>query len=182
MHFVWFETSASSLASGSNTAAVLGAIKVWNAAIAVSAFTSAQQQLMADQSKHWHLTEATAGSRWALQEMDADRNPVGAARDVDVLEPGISTSEPVDGVVGELYALKVTSRTPQTVRYEITSGVLAGRTDAQQGHRRCHRDPCQEGRRHVHRHRPQQRRRPGRFGLLPDEHAGHVGELTLSAM
>ncbi|WP_326791547.1 Ig domain-containing protein [Streptomyces sp. NBC_00841] len=124
MHFVWFETSASSLASGSNTAAVLGAIKVWNAAIAAGAFTSAQQQLMADQSKHWHLTEATAGSRWALQEMDADRNPVGAARDVDVLEPGISTSEPVDGVVGELYALKVTSRTPQTVRYEITSGVL----------------------------------------------------------
>jgi hypothetical protein len=25
---------------------------------------------------------------------------------------------------GELYAFKVTSRTPQTVRYEITSGVL----------------------------------------------------------
>ncbi|MFI1092488.1 Ig domain-containing protein [Streptomyces sp. NPDC020917] len=122
--FGWFQTSASSLSSGSNTAAVLGAIKIWDSALASGAFTPAQRQLMTDQSKYWHLAEVTAGKQWTLQELDAKGSPVGAAQAVNAPEPGITTPEPTDGVVGELYAFKVTSSTPQTIRYEITSGGL----------------------------------------------------------
>ncbi|WP_406447771.1 Ig domain-containing protein [Streptomyces sp. NBC_00876] len=124
VNFGWFETSMGSLSQGGNTKAVLAVIKTWNAAIAAGAFTSAQQQLMADQNKYWHLSEESAGRRWSLQEMDADSNPVGAPQAVQAPRPGFTTPAPPGAKVGELYTFKVTSSTPQTVRYEITSGAL----------------------------------------------------------
>ncbi|MFI6724363.1 Ig domain-containing protein [Streptomyces atratus] len=124
VNFGWFETSMGSLSKGPNSKAISAAVKIWNAAIAAGAFTPAQQQLMADQDKNWHLGEETAGKRWTLQEMDADGNPVGTAQTVQAPKPGFTTPEPTEGRVGELYAFKVTSSTPQTVRYEITSGSL----------------------------------------------------------
>lgn len=39
-------------------------------------------------------------------------------------KPGFMTPELTDGRVGELYAFKVTSSSPRTVRYEVTSGAL----------------------------------------------------------
>ncbi|ASQ99758.1 Ig domain-containing protein [Streptomyces sp. 11-1-2] len=124
VNFGWFETNMNSLSNGPNTTAILAAIKTWNSAIAAGAFTPAQQKLMADQNKHWHLSEVTAAERWSLQEMDEDGNPVGAAQVVEAPEPGFTTPEPPDGRVGELYAFKVTSSTPGTIRYEVTSGKL----------------------------------------------------------
>ncbi|WP_406424733.1 Ig domain-containing protein [Streptomyces sp. NBC_00842] len=123
-NFGWFETNVSSLSGGSNTREILAAIKTWNSAIAAGAFTPAQQQLMTDQSKYWHLSEVTADKRWSLQELDSADNPVGAAQVVEASEPGFTTPEPPDGYVGELYGFKVTSSTPQTTRYEVTSGAL----------------------------------------------------------
>ncbi|MFJ3709630.1 Ig domain-containing protein [Streptomyces sp. NPDC090053] len=124
VNFGWFETSMGSLSQGGNTTAVLAVIKTWNAAIAAGAFTSAQQQLMADKNKYWHLGEESAGSRWSLQEMDTDNNPVGAPQVVQAPRPGFTTPAPPGAKVGELYTFKVTSNTPRTVRYEITSGAL----------------------------------------------------------
>ncbi|WP_406071142.1 Ig domain-containing protein [Streptomyces sp. NBC_01020] len=124
VNFGWFETSMSSLSQGGNTQAVLAAVKTWNAAIAAGAFTSAQRQLMADQGTYWHLSEEAEGKRWSLQETDADGNPVGSAQTVRAPRPGFVTAAPPEAKAGELYAFKVTSSTPQTVGYEITSGAL----------------------------------------------------------
>ncbi|MBL1119694.1 putative Ig domain-containing protein [Streptomyces sp. 110] len=123
-NFGWFQTSVSGLSGGSNTTAILAAIKTWNSAIAAGAFTPAQQKLMTDQKKYWHLSEVTAGKKWSLQELDSAGTPVGAAHVVEAPKPGFTTPEPSKGRVGELYGFKVTSSTPQTVRYEVTSGAL----------------------------------------------------------
>ncbi|WP_406527260.1 Ig domain-containing protein [Streptomyces sp. I8-5] len=123
-NFGWFETSTDSLDKGSDTAAVLTAVRIWNSAIEAGAFTPAQQQLMTDEKKNWHLSEMTEGKEWSLQELDSSGSPVGRAQPVQAPKPGFTTPEPADGRVGELYAFKVTSSSPRTVRYEVTSGVL----------------------------------------------------------
>ncbi|MFD0629055.1 Ig domain-containing protein [Streptomyces sanglieri] len=66
----------------------------------------------------------TEGKEWSLQELDSSGSPVGQAQPVQAPKPGFTTSEPADGRVGELYAFKVTSSSPRTVRYEVTSGAL----------------------------------------------------------
>nr|WP_269085598.1 putative Ig domain-containing protein [Nonomuraea pusilla] len=56
--------------------------------------------------------------------MDADGKPVGEPRPVKAPAPGFTTPQPPNAQLGKLYEFKVTSSTPQTVRYEITSGRL----------------------------------------------------------
>ncbi|MER6949133.1 Ig domain-containing protein [Nonomuraea sp. NPDC000554] len=122
--FGWYETNLSSLSSGSNTSAILAAIKRWESAVNAGAFTPAQQKLMADLTANWHLEEITAGQAWSLQRLDAAGNPVGEAQAVKAPAPGFTTPRPPNAQLGKLYEAKVTSSTPQTVRYEITSGRL----------------------------------------------------------
>lgn len=79
---------------------------------------------MTDEKKNWHLSEMTEGKEWSLQELDSSGSPVGQAQPVRAPKPGFTTPELTDGRVGELYAFKVTSSSPRTVRYEVTSGAL----------------------------------------------------------
>lgn len=119
-----FETSVGSLASGSHTAVLLDAVRIWDAARVCGAFTPAQRKELGDPDRYWHLTEVTPDEEWSLQETDSAGAPVGEPRPVTAPAPGFSTPEPPDGRIGRLYAFKVTSRTPQTLRYEVTSGSL----------------------------------------------------------
>lgn len=119
-----FETSVKSLASGSNTPAVLQAIKLWESARNHGAFTAEEKKLLADGSTYWHLEEVAPGQEWSLQQLDADGKPVGEPRPVKAPAPGFTTPQPPNAQLGKLYEFKVTSSTPQTIRYEITSGRL----------------------------------------------------------
>ncbi|MGW1091920.1 hypothetical protein ACWD4L_38095 [Streptomyces sp. NPDC002596] len=96
-NFGWFQTSTDGLAQGSNTAAVLTAVRIWTSAIEAGAFTPAQQQLMTDEKKNWHLSRVTEGKEWSLQELDSSGSPVGQAQPVQAPKPGFTTPEPVDG-------------------------------------------------------------------------------------
>lgn len=122
--FGWYETKVGNLASGSNTSEILAAIKRWESAGNAGAFTPDQQKLMAGADTYWHLTEVTAGQEWSLQQLDSAGKPIGQPQVVRAPKPGFITPEPPNGKLGELYEFKVTSSTPQTVRYEITAGAL----------------------------------------------------------
>ncbi|MCX4553427.1 MULTISPECIES: Ig domain-containing protein [unclassified Streptomyces] len=119
-----FETSVQSLASGSNTAALLQAVKTWESARRSGAFTADQKQKLGDPSTYWHLSEVTPDQEWSLRPVDSSGRPIGEPQQVKAPTPGFTTPEPPDARAGELYAFKVTSSTPQTTRYEVTSGGL----------------------------------------------------------
>ncbi|MBL1119696.1 putative Ig domain-containing protein [Streptomyces sp. 110] len=119
-----FETSVGSLQSGQNTATLLRAVKIWESARTSGAFTPVQKKQLGTASRHWHLNEVTPMQEWSLQEMDSSGQPIGEPQPVKAPTPGFITPEPPDAQVGELYAYKVTSSTPQTVRYDVTSGCL----------------------------------------------------------
>ncbi|WP_245599149.1 Ig domain-containing protein [Embleya scabrispora] len=119
-----FETSVGSLASGANTAALLQAVKTWESARGVGAFTAEQNKQLGDPNTYWHLSEVTPRQEWSLQQLDSSGQPIGEPQRVKAPTPSFITPEPPDARVGVLYAFKVTSSTPQTVRYEVTSGSL----------------------------------------------------------
>ncbi|MFI1092610.1 NEW3 domain-containing protein [Streptomyces sp. NPDC020917] len=122
--FGWYQTSASSLANGSNTGNVLHAIKVWDSATSAGAFTPAQQKLMADQSTYWHLGEVTADRQWSLQQVDASGNPIGPAQTVTASTPAFTTTGLPALAKGKLYEARVATNSPGTVRYSVTRGSL----------------------------------------------------------
>ncbi|WP_439681150.1 Ig domain-containing protein [Embleya sp. MST-111070] len=119
-----FETSVKSLASGANTAALLQAVKTWESARSVGAFTAVQKEQLGDPNTYWRLSEVTPYQEWSLQQMDSSGRPIGESQQVKAPTPGFVTPEPPDARVGVLYAFKVTSSTPRTIRYEVTSGSL----------------------------------------------------------
>lgn len=119
-----FETSVQTLTSGTNTAALLEAVRVWEAARGAGAFSADQKARLGDPGSYWHLSEVTAGQEWSLQQTDSSGQPTGEPQPVKAPTPGFTTPQPPDARVGTLYAFKVTSSTPRTVRYEITSGSL----------------------------------------------------------
>ncbi|WP_328379154.1 Ig domain-containing protein [Streptomyces sp. NBC_00440] len=119
-----FETSVQSLASGRNTAALLEAVRTWESARQAGAFTADQKKLLGDPDKRWHLSEVTPHQEWSLQQVDTEGDPVGEPQPARAPMPGFTTPQPPDARVGELYAFKVTSATPRTIRYEVTSGHL----------------------------------------------------------
>ncbi|MCW3816021.1 polysaccharide lyase family protein [Micromonospora sp. DR5-3] len=119
-----FETSVGSLASGANTTAVLQAVKLWESARNHGAFTVEQKKLLGDANTYWHLSEVARDREWSLQQVDSVGEAVGAAQPVRAPVPGFTTPKPPDAQLGRLYEFKVSSSTPQTVRYEVTSGAL----------------------------------------------------------
>ncbi|MEU6263602.1 Ig domain-containing protein [Saccharopolyspora shandongensis] len=119
-----FETSVKGLASGSNTAALLAAVSVWESARNAGAFTAEQKKLLGDPNTYWHLSPVTPDKEWSLQQLDSTGNPVGAPQAVKAPTPGFVNPEPPEARVDELYEFKVTSSTPQTLSYEITAGAL----------------------------------------------------------
>ncbi|MFE1932667.1 Ig domain-containing protein [Streptomyces sp. NPDC059474] len=122
---VGFQTSVANLtAGGDNGLKVLDAIKQWETARNLGAFTKAQRARMRDQSTNWHLTTVTPGKKWALQELDASGTPVGAPQQVVAPAPRLVTQSLPAAKLHGLYEAKVATNTPATVRYEVTAGAL----------------------------------------------------------
>ncbi|WP_406419835.1 discoidin domain-containing protein [Streptomyces sp. NBC_00842] len=122
---VGFQGSVANLtAGGDNGLKVLDAIKQWETARNLGAFTEAQKARLRDQSTNWHLSVVTPGQAWSLQQLDSAGKPIGEPQVVKTPTPGFTTPEPPDAHVGKLYEFKVASSTPQTIRYEVTSGAL----------------------------------------------------------
>ncbi|NUR90265.1 MAG: hypothetical protein HOY71_39830 [Nonomuraea sp.] len=120
-----FQSSVSSLSGGGeNGRKVLDAIKQWETARNLGAFTEEQRALFRDKSTNWHLTAVTPGKEWSLQRLDASGNAIGAAERVAVPEPALVTRELPAGTIHRLYEAKVATNTPATVRYEVTGGAL----------------------------------------------------------
>lgn len=120
-----FETSVSSLTNGGqNTATLLDAVKQWETARNLGAFTDAQRAQFRDQSTHWHLSVVTPGRSWSLQQLDASGNPVGAAQSVTAPTPAFTTKGLPAVAAGHLYEAHVATNSPQTVRYTVTAGAL----------------------------------------------------------
>ena len=120
-----FETSVSSLTNGGqNTPTLLDAVKQWETARNLGAFTDAKRAQFRDQSTHWHLTVVTPGRSWSLQQLDASGNPVGAAQSVTAPTPAFTTKGLPAPAAGRLYEARVATNSPETVRYTVTAGAL----------------------------------------------------------
>ncbi|MFF3258956.1 Ig domain-containing protein [Streptomyces sp. NPDC002932] len=120
-----FQASVSALtASGAHGRQLLDAIKQWDTARNLGAFTEAQKASFRDRSTRWHLTQVTPGKQWSLQELDAAGQPVGAAQDVSVPTPRLSATTLPTARAHQLYEARLTTNTPATVRYEVTGGAL----------------------------------------------------------
>ncbi|WP_406514978.1 discoidin domain-containing protein [Streptomyces sp. NBC_00873] len=120
-----FQTSVSSLTrGGQNTSALLNAVKEWEAARNLGAFTASQRALFRDQSTHWHLSVVVSGKSWSLQQLDAGGNPVGAAQSVVAPTPAFTTKGLPALAEGRLYEARVATNSPGTVRYTVTEGAL----------------------------------------------------------
>lgn len=76
-----FQGSVSTLGT---KGAYLDKIKLWESARNAGAFTAEQRSRLMDTSTYWTLSEVVAGSKWSLQETDANGTPRGAAEDVFV--------------------------------------------------------------------------------------------------
>ncbi|WP_327258402.1 discoidin domain-containing protein [Streptomyces sp. NBC_01240] len=120
-----FQTSVSSLTGGGqNTPVLLDAVKQWEMARNLGAFTASQRALFRDQSTHWHLSVVVPGKSWSLQRLDASGNPVGAAQSVVAPTPAFTTKGLPALAAGRLYETRVATNSPETVRYTITAGSL----------------------------------------------------------
>ncbi|HVK23164.1 MAG TPA: putative Ig domain-containing protein [Actinokineospora sp.] len=120
-----YQTSISSLANGgANALTLLDAVKQWETARNLGAFTEAQKARFRDQTTNWHLTVVTAGKTWSLQQLTAAGAPIGAAETVSVPTPKLLTTPMPVGFVGKYYQGKAVSNTPATIRWAVTSGAL----------------------------------------------------------
>ncbi|MCW3839580.1 NEW3 domain-containing protein [Micromonospora yasonensis] len=120
-----FQTSVGSLTrGGTNTDKVLDAIKQWETARNLGAFSDEQKERFRDQSTYWHLTVAEPGVKWSLQELNATGQPVGDAQEVVVPTPKLSADPLPPATLHQLYETRLTTNTPATVRYEVTAGAL----------------------------------------------------------
>ncbi|MBU3869633.1 Ig domain-containing protein [Streptomyces sp. 4503] len=120
-----FQSSVSSLVSGGeNTTRLLEAIRQWETARNLGAFTAEQRARFRDLTTNWHLTAVELGKRWSLQELDADGKPVGAPQPVVAPTPEVDAGPLPAAAKGHLYEATVKTNTPATTRYAVTSGVL----------------------------------------------------------
>lgn len=120
-----FQSKVSSLVSGGeNTTRLLEAIRQWETARNLGAFTAQQRAQFRDLTTNWHLTVVEPGKRWSLQELDADGKPVGAPQAVVAPTPELDAGALPAAAKGDLYEATVKTNTPATTRYAVTSGAL----------------------------------------------------------
>ncbi|MFF7989044.1 Ig domain-containing protein [Kitasatospora xanthocidica] len=125
-----FETSLSGLAENPNTAVLLDAIKQWDTARNLGAFTPAQLTSLRDSLRdenphtHWHLSVVTPGTSWSLQQLDANGNPTGSPQSVTAPTPAFTTTTLPPLSPGSLYEARVATNNPQTIHYSVTAGSL----------------------------------------------------------
>ncbi|MEV4896040.1 Ig domain-containing protein [Nonomuraea sp. NPDC055795] len=120
-----FQSSLSSLRSGGeNARKVLDAINQWETARNLGAFTEEQKTRFRDKSTNWRLSVVTAGQKWSLQELDASGRTIGSPQQVTVPAPALTTTALPAATRHRLYAARLTTNTPATIRYELTGGAL----------------------------------------------------------
>lgn len=120
-----FQTSVSSLTrGGQNTSVLLDAVKQWETARNLGAFTTAQRAQFRDVSTHWHLSVITPRQSWSLQQRDASGNNIGAPRTVTVPTPGFPSTSLPGMTAGKLYEARPAANVPSIIRYELTAGAL----------------------------------------------------------
>ncbi|MEB8339508.1 Ig domain-containing protein [Streptomyces endophyticus] len=122
---VGFQASYADLNRGGDASLkILDAIKQWESARNLGAFTEAQKALLRDRTTNWHLRTVADGKEWSLQQLDASGAPVGEPQRVAVPTPALSGTALPAAHVRELYEARLTTNTPATVRYEVTTGAL----------------------------------------------------------
>ncbi|MFF3494813.1 Ig domain-containing protein [Streptomyces sp. NPDC002795] len=122
---VGFQASYGDLNRGGEASLkILDAIKQWESARNLGAFTEEQRALLRDKTTNWHLGVVTEGKEWSLQRLDASGAPVGVPQRVAVPTPALSDTALPTAQVRELYETRLTTNTPATVRYEVTAGAL----------------------------------------------------------
>ncbi|WP_419992737.1 Ig domain-containing protein [Streptomyces boninensis] len=122
---VGFQGRVADLTEGGDQALrILDAIKQWDMARNLGAFSDAQKERLRDTNKNWHLSVVTADKEWKLQRVDADGAAVGDPESVTVPTPALSDTALPTAHHGRLYAARVTTNTPATIRYEVTTGAL----------------------------------------------------------
>ncbi|WP_196487657.1 Ig domain-containing protein [Burkholderia cepacia] len=99
-------------------------IKQWETARNLGAFTERQRAALRDQATFWTLKAITAGRSWSLQQVNAGGAPIGAAQTVSAPTPQLGPAVLPVATQGTLYGAKLTTNTPATVRFTLTSGGL----------------------------------------------------------
>ncbi|KVL59425.1 hypothetical protein WT01_14975 [Burkholderia cepacia] len=99
-------------------------IKQWETARNLGAFTERQRAALRDQATFWTLKAITAGRSWSLQQVNAGGAPIGAAQTVSAPTPQLGPAVLPVATQGTLYGAKLTTNTPATVRFTVTSGGL----------------------------------------------------------
>lgn len=111
-------------AAGANGSALMTAVKQWETARNLGAFTAAQKAEFVGNAYNWHLTEVTPGKTWSLQKLDANGAAVGSPQVVTAPTPAFTTASVPAASRGDLYAAVVDTNTPATTAYTVTSGTL----------------------------------------------------------
>ncbi|MEV6583392.1 putative Ig domain-containing protein [Streptomyces sp. NPDC051582] len=119
-----FVGRVANLQAGSRTGVLLDAIKQWDTARNLGAFTEAQKAALRDTSTYWRLTVVQPGKSWSLQQLNASGNPVGSAQSVSAPTPQLDSAALPAAGLDKLYEARVISNTPATVRFAVTAGSL----------------------------------------------------------
>ncbi|NHV31043.1 Ig domain-containing protein [Burkholderia sp. D-99] len=106
------------------TSTILDKIKQWETARNLGAFTEKQRATLRDQTTFWSLEAITPGQRWSLRQVTAGGDPIGAPQAVSAPTPQLGPAVLPVAAQGTLYAAKITTNTPATVRFTVTSGGL----------------------------------------------------------
>ncbi|WP_080970730.1 Ig domain-containing protein [Burkholderia cepacia] len=103
---------------------ILDKIKQWETARNLGAFTEKQRAALRDQTTCWTLETITPGQSWSLRPVSSGGIPIGNPQTVSVPTPQLGPAVLPAAARGTLYAAKITSNTPATVRFTVTSGGL----------------------------------------------------------
>ncbi|WP_175955342.1 Ig domain-containing protein [Burkholderia sp. BCC0405] len=116
--------TAAFLLSAEETPKILDKIKQWETARNLGAFTEKQRAALRDQATCWTLKAIRPGHSWSLQQVNSAGDPIGDPQTVSAPTPQLGPAVLPVATRGALYAAKITTNTPATVRFTVTSGAL----------------------------------------------------------
>ncbi|WP_423370970.1 Ig domain-containing protein [Burkholderia sp. LMG 32019] len=111
-------------AGGTQTQLIFEKIKQWETARHLGAFTEKQRFEFRDLNTYWTLTVTRPGQRWSLQKLTSGGVPTGDPQIVSAPTPQLSPAVLPDAARGTLYEARVTTNTPATIHFALTSGAL----------------------------------------------------------
>ncbi|AWV00311.1 hypothetical protein DM992_12780 [Burkholderia sp. JP2-270] len=118
---IGFQGTVASLLSAPK---ILDKIKQWETARNLGAFTEKQRAALRDQTTYWTLEAITPGQSWSLRQVNSAGVPIGNPQTVSAPTPQLAPAVLPVAAQGTLYGAKITTNTPATVRFTVTSGGL----------------------------------------------------------